>query len=327
MRVDVARERAAHAPHRARAAGADAAAAARAAPARRRALRPAQGAARRRALPRHSPSERFGREDLAVVSYHMGMGNLENVLAAYGERDASWAQRLLRRHAATATRARYRLLVAASATTPPPTCGASTPRGRSCACTARTPRSSRRAGALQTAKALGRGGAAPARADEGLRGARRSSRTPTAAGELRPFRTASAGLRRDPQMGELARRLDARPLRSTAGCARRPTRWRSTWPRACARWRARGRRCRDQHGARPALPAPARARQPVGHARVLAAHHRLRVRRPARLRERPPGGGLPVHARPPAVAQPDRVGARAGRDPHHRLERGGRLVQ
>src|SRR5205823_5023979 len=26
---------------------------------------------------------RFGREDLALVSYHMGMGNLENVLRAY----------------------------------------------------------------------------------------------------------------------------------------------------------------------------------------------------------------------------------------------------
>ncbi len=36
--------------------------------------------------------ERFGRDDLAVVSYHMGMGNLDNVLAAYGDRDASWAQ-------------------------------------------------------------------------------------------------------------------------------------------------------------------------------------------------------------------------------------------
>ena len=36
--------------------------------------------------------ERFEREDLAVVSYHMGMGNLESVLAAYGERDVSWAQ-------------------------------------------------------------------------------------------------------------------------------------------------------------------------------------------------------------------------------------------
>ena len=35
---------------------------------------------------------RFGREDLAVVSYHMGIGNLENVLAAYGEDAPSYAQ-------------------------------------------------------------------------------------------------------------------------------------------------------------------------------------------------------------------------------------------
>ena len=36
--------------------------------------------------------ERFSREDLAVVSYHMGIGNLESVLEAYGEDDVSWAR-------------------------------------------------------------------------------------------------------------------------------------------------------------------------------------------------------------------------------------------
>jgi hypothetical protein len=36
--------------------------------------------------------ERFGRDDLAVVSYHMGIGNLDNVLTAYGEHDVGWAQ-------------------------------------------------------------------------------------------------------------------------------------------------------------------------------------------------------------------------------------------
>jgi hypothetical protein len=36
--------------------------------------------------------DELGREDLAVVSYHMGIGNLQNVLAAYGEDDASYAQ-------------------------------------------------------------------------------------------------------------------------------------------------------------------------------------------------------------------------------------------
>jgi soluble lytic murein transglycosylase-like protein len=53
--------------------------------------------------------ERFGREDLAVVSYHMGIGNLESVLAAFGDRDASWAtvyfESTPRRH-----RRAYRLL-------------------------------------------------------------------------------------------------------------------------------------------------------------------------------------------------------------------------
>ena len=35
---------------------------------------------------------RFGREDFAFVSYHMGIGNLENVLAAYGEGEPSYAR-------------------------------------------------------------------------------------------------------------------------------------------------------------------------------------------------------------------------------------------
>ena len=36
--------------------------------------------------------EEFGREDLAVVSYHMGIGNLQSVLGAYGDGGASYAQ-------------------------------------------------------------------------------------------------------------------------------------------------------------------------------------------------------------------------------------------
>ena len=36
--------------------------------------------------------DELGREDLAVVSYHMGIGNLQNVLGAYGEEDASYAR-------------------------------------------------------------------------------------------------------------------------------------------------------------------------------------------------------------------------------------------
>jgi hypothetical protein len=47
-----------------------------------------EGAARYLAIARR----RFGRDDLAVVSYHMGIGNLESVLDAYGDHDASWAR-------------------------------------------------------------------------------------------------------------------------------------------------------------------------------------------------------------------------------------------
>jgi soluble lytic murein transglycosylase-like protein len=36
--------------------------------------------------------DEFGREDLAVVSYHMGIGNLRSVLGAYGDDGASYAQ-------------------------------------------------------------------------------------------------------------------------------------------------------------------------------------------------------------------------------------------
>jgi len=36
--------------------------------------------------------DEFGREDLAVVSYHMGIGNLQQVLGAYGDSEASYAQ-------------------------------------------------------------------------------------------------------------------------------------------------------------------------------------------------------------------------------------------
>jgi hypothetical protein len=35
--------------------------------------------------------ERLGGEELAVVSYHMGIGNVQTVLEAYGEDDPSWA--------------------------------------------------------------------------------------------------------------------------------------------------------------------------------------------------------------------------------------------
>src|SRR5204863_9261304 len=53
----------------------------------------------------------------------------------------------------------------------------------------------------------------------------------------------------------------------------------------------------------------------------LAAHDGLGVRPRAPLRLVPPGAGLPVRARPSDSARRDRLGARAGGDPHHGLER------
>jgi hypothetical protein len=53
--------------------------------------------------------DEFGREDLAVVSYHMGIGNLQQVLGAYGDDDASYAQLYFDASPDRAPRA-YRLL-------------------------------------------------------------------------------------------------------------------------------------------------------------------------------------------------------------------------
>jgi hypothetical protein len=47
-----------------------------------------QGAGRYLAI----AEDRLGSEELAVVSYHMGIGNLQNVLAAFGEDDVPWAE-------------------------------------------------------------------------------------------------------------------------------------------------------------------------------------------------------------------------------------------
>ena len=70
-----------------------------------------------------------------------------------------------------------------------------------------------------------------------------------------------------------------------------------------------------------ALPAPARPPQPRGDPRLLAAHDGLGVRRRAHVRLAAPGARVPVRARPPAGARRDRLGARAGGDPRHRLAR------
>ena len=93
---------------------------------------------------------RLGRDDLAVVSYHMGIGNLTNVLRAYAaadeaallpdvveEQDLSWV-RVFFDTAPDRHSTAYQLL-AGSVTTRRPTTGGCSRRGRSCGSTARTP--------------------------------------------------------------------------------------------------------------------------------------------------------------------------------------------
>ena len=151
--------------------------------------------------------DRFGSEELAVVSYHMGIGNLEDVLAAYGEDDVSWAQVYFdatpRDHPST-----YRLLSGFgddSATYLWRVYAA-----REIMRLYREDRDElRRLAALQAAKAS---------AEEVLHPRSRTDvfETPDelddayASGVLRPFADVR-GMRLDPDAGELARRLDAEP--------------------------------------------------------------------------------------------------------------------
>jgi Transglycosylase SLT domain len=151
--------------------------------------------------------ERFGTEELAVVSYHMGIGNLEDVLTAYGEDDVSWARVYFdatpRDHPSA-----YRLLSGFGD-------DSATYLWRVYAAREimRLYREDqdelRRLDRLQTAKAS---------AEEVLhsRSATEVFETPDEleeaylSGELRPFADVR-GMRLDPDVGELAKRLDAQP--------------------------------------------------------------------------------------------------------------------
>jgi hypothetical protein len=152
--------------------------------------------------------ERFGRDDLALVSYHMGMGNLEDVLADYGRRDVSWAQVFFdstpREHAAAYRRLRsfaddsanyfWKLLAAREIMR----------MHRS------DPAALARQARLQTAKNS---------AEEVLRPAASTDRFATPAALSRAWRDgliralpdapALTGLKRAPGMGELGPRIDA----------------------------------------------------------------------------------------------------------------------
>ncbi len=154
--------------------------------------------------------ETLGREDLAVVSYHMGIGNLQEVLAAYGDSGAGYAQVFFdstpERHPRT-----WRLLSGLGD-------DSKTYLWRVLASQRamelyRTNRDElERLDELQLAKASGEEVLHPRSQTEVFEepGELHSAYEE---GDLRPFPNDPAlyGLRRDARMGELARRLDEEP--------------------------------------------------------------------------------------------------------------------
>ena len=128
-------------------------------------------------------------------------------------------------------------------------------------------------------------------------------------------------------IGELADQVDqspdalSRPAPGGPGDAHLPGR---AGPRA---ERRRDPAAGRQRGARPHLPGPPRAVEHPGDPGVLTAHDRLGVRHPPRLRVQEAGAQLPVPARPPAVDRPTRLRGRARRHPRHRLGHGGGAAQ
>src|SRR3954447_4196528 len=267
--------------------------------------------------------EKLGRDDLAVESYHMGVGNLQGALAAYGGGEVSYVAlyfgspplrhpRAFRplagvRPARGAGRRLGHLPVAGPG-------GA----GDHAALPQRPPRAAAATGPARAQGDRG-GGAPPARFDSDLRvpgrgrpGARERR---AAAAALERSRAAPAD-RPGPGRARTEAPPPARALpRAAAGGARDSD-------------LHRGGRARDQRGgpadgherrARPALPSSAREGKRAGHARLLPPHDGLRVRHPAALQEPRAGGRLPVHARPADRAEPDLLGGRAVGDPHHGL--------
>jgi hypothetical protein len=149
--------------------------------------------------------ERFTSQELAVVSYHMGIGNLEDVLTAYGEDEVSWAQ----------------VYFDATPSAHPDTYALLSGFGDDSATylwrvyaareVMRLYREDqaelRRLAELQTAKASAEEVLHP-RPDTHVYDAPEELEEAYTSGQLRPF-TDVRGMRLDPDTGELARRLDA----------------------------------------------------------------------------------------------------------------------
>jgi Transglycosylase SLT domain len=152
-------------------------------------------------------ADRFGSQELAVVSYHMGIGNLEDVLTAYGEDEVSWAQ----------------VYFDATPSAHPDTYALLSGFGDDSATylwrvyaareIMRLYREDqdelRRLAALHTAKASAEEVLHPRSETEVFENPEELEEA-YMSGELRPF-TDVRGMRLDPDAGELARRLDAEP--------------------------------------------------------------------------------------------------------------------
>ena len=287
-------------------------------PARRRPLRPEQGARRHRPLPARSRSGTSPREDLAFESYHMGIGNLQHVISRLRRRrrrrptPSSTSTARPTRHAAAyaklvSLRRRLGQLLVRDARAAQ---GDHAPGAR------RPGRSSAPGRRCRRTKNSAEDGAAPARADDGVRQPPPTSGAPGTATSLVPLAADAARARAAAwtrSMGELARQAGTKP----GGL------YRGLRPEAlacCAYIGAQRARVRRPHG--PADRHGDRARRryqrccsaPNSEAtRGLLAPHRPAGRSTSQRRYRSPRQALrvPVHARPAAVAQPDRVGARA----------------
>ena len=203
--------------------------------ARRRALRPRQGAA---ATARYLvfARERLGRADLAIASYHMGIGNLQSALADYGEADISYAQLFFDstppRHEAA-----WRRLAALGD-------DSATYLWRVMAAReimrlfAPIRRSSTRLAAADR-EGVRRGGPASRATRRALHDARRPARRLVAAARGAAARGLRGAASRGPRMGELAARRALAP--PTAGCAIRRSRCSPTSAPASSAISRRGR--------------------------------------------------------------------------------------
>ena len=274
------------------------------APARRRALRPGQGDRGDGALPGFRQGQARPRRPRGRRATTWASATCSRRSPAYGKGDVPYAQ-LYFDSTPAAPRARRGASSPRWATTPRPTCGGCWRPARSCACTATTP-----------------GPPAPRRCSSPTRprprrsctrpSARRSSATPSRSGAR--GRRASCAVDRPDRPRPLRAAASTRSMGELAGRIKQsPRLYRALRPQALAVLQALGAATRaisaqpaadrHEHGARQGLPARARRDRTGGDARLLAAHHGLRLRHRPRVPQPRPGARLPVRARPPGGAR------------------------